>query len=91
LIFFTNLSETFLILRRKERDIILNVHWYSCKFAVILVRFKREFNFLDRCSKNTQKLNLMKICPVEAELFRADGRIGGWTDGQRDRQTDRET
>jgi hypothetical protein len=31
----------------------------------------------------------MKICPVEAELFYADGQIGRQTDGQTDRQTDR--
>jgi hypothetical protein len=29
LIFCTNLSETILILRRNERDIIKNVHWSS--------------------------------------------------------------
>jgi hypothetical protein len=33
------LSETFLILRRIQRDIIINVHRYSCKVPVIFVRF----------------------------------------------------
>jgi hypothetical protein len=37
LIFSTNLSETFLILRRTERDIIINVLRSSCKVLVILV------------------------------------------------------
>jgi hypothetical protein len=33
------LSETFLILIRTQRDIIINVHRSSCKVPVILVRF----------------------------------------------------
>jgi hypothetical protein len=38
LTFFTVLSETFLILRRIQRDIIINIHRSSCKVLVILVR-----------------------------------------------------
>ena len=34
--------------------------------------------FLDSFSKNTQISNFMKICPVEAELFRTE-------DGRKDR------
>jgi len=45
------------------------------------VRFN-EINFLDRFS-NTQISNSMKIRPMEAEIFHAEGR----TDGPTDRQT----
>jgi hypothetical protein len=38
LIFSTNLSETFLILRKSERGSVTNVHRSSCKVPVIVVR-----------------------------------------------------
>ena len=58
------LSETFLILRRIERDMIKNVYtWYSRQILM-------KFNFLDRLSKNTQMSNLMKIRPVGADIDR---------------------
>ena len=67
------LSETFLILRRSERDMIKNMHCPSCKVPVILVR---TLNFLDRFSKNAQISNLMKIRPLGAESFHTDRRTG---------------
>jgi hypothetical protein len=33
------LSEIFLVLRRVQRDLVINVHTVSCKVAVMLVRF----------------------------------------------------
>jgi inorganic pyrophosphatase/exopolyphosphatase len=39
LIFSTISSETFLILRRSERDMIKNVYLSSCEVPVIIVRF----------------------------------------------------
>jgi hypothetical protein len=68
------LSETFVILRRIQRDITINVHRPSREVPVIRVRFWLNLNFLDRFSKNTQISNLIKIRPVGAELFHADGR-----------------
>ena len=64
-------------------EIITNVSRSSCKVPVILVRIYLNFNFLDRFSKNNQIPNLMKIRPVTAELFHADGR--------KDRKTDTQT
>jgi hypothetical protein len=71
----------FHILRRIQRDTIINVPGSSCNVPVILVRFERNLNFLDRFSKNTHISNLKKIRPVGAELFHSDR--------QTDRQTDR--
>jgi len=66
------LSEIFRILRRIQRDII-NVSASSFKVSYIPVRLERNLNLLDRLSKNTKISNFMKIRPVGAELFHADG------------------
>ena len=47
-------SETFLILRRTERDIIKNVHWSYVKYVSGLN--ETCFFFSDRVSKNTQNI-----------------------------------
>ena len=39
LILSTNFSEIFLILRKTERDIIINAHWSSCRIIMVFVRF----------------------------------------------------
>jgi hypothetical protein len=92
LILCTSVSETFIILRRTERDMFKNVHRSSYNVPVILVRVKWNLNFLYWFSKKkiyiyiyTQMWNFIKISTVWDELFHADGR----TDGQL--QTDRQT
>jgi hypothetical protein len=65
------LSETFLIRRRIQRDIV--IYMSSVKALVVLFRLQRNFEFCRRVSKNTQIQNFVKIRPVGAELFHADG------------------
>ena len=71
---FSTFSEIFDIPRRLQRNIIINIHRSPRTLPVILVTFWSNVNFLDRFSKNTQIPNLIKIHPVEAELFHVDGR-----------------
>ena len=47
---------------------------YSCKVPAILVRFYSKLASVDRFSKNTKISSSIKICPVGAELFHANGR-----------------
>jgi hypothetical protein len=75
LIFSTTFCETFLVLRKDERDII-NVHMSSCKIPFIMSDFNRSwfFTFLKK-----YLTSFMKICPVGVELFHADH----WTETDR--------
>jgi len=66
------LSETFLILRRNQRDIIINVNISSFKVSVNLFRFYSNLNFPYKFSKNLLILNFIKIRQIGAELFNAD-------------------
>jgi hypothetical protein len=72
-------SENFLVFRRTDRDLIKNVYWSSCKVPVILVKYQRNLNFLNRFSKILIPI-FMKIRPVEPELFHADGKTEAPTD-----------
>jgi len=56
-------------MRRNERDMIKNVYWSSFTVPFILVQFKSNSIFLDRCLKNNQISNFVKMHHVGAELF----------------------
>jgi len=71
------LSETFLIIRRNERDMIVNVYRSACKVPVILVRLLWNFNFLDRFSKKSSNIKFH-------ENPSSGSQVALW-----DRQTDR--
>jgi hypothetical protein len=73
LIFSKLLSETFLILRRIQLDITINVFRSSCHVHVILVKILMKPKISRKLSINTQMPNSMKICPAEAEQLHADG------------------
>jgi hypothetical protein len=78
------LSETFFILGRTELNVIKmcigldEKYRYSFQILMKIDFFKKRF------SKNTQISNFVKIRSVRAELFHADRRTEGWTDGRRD-------
>jgi len=78
--FLYNVTWNFFILRRRQRDITINVQGSSCKVPVILVRFKSNLKIHGIFSKNFQISNLMKILPVGAELFHANGQTSGQID-----------
>jgi len=74
LIFSTNLTEIFRILRKVEQDVIKNVYRCSWQAPVIRIRFLKKFEYFDRFSIDTQISNFMKIRPVGADSFHADRR-----------------
>jgi len=71
-------SETFLILKRNERDMIKQMYIaLHVKYRLFFSCFNITWNFLSRFfRKNPQISDLKKIRPVEAELFHADGQTG---------------
>jgi hypothetical protein len=65
------------------------MYWSSCKIHVIFSEFPLNLERFDRNSKNSEKVNTIKMRPVY--LFRADRRIGGKpSEGQTDRQKNRQ-
>jgi len=48
--------------------------WIRLPVKLRLLSYSKNLNFLDKCSKNTQMSNCMKIRPMGAELFLAQER-----------------
>ena len=71
-------SETFLILRRIKRNIIINVHRSSCKVPLLSSKFM-NLKLSRQIFTKKQMSKFMKIRPVVAELFHAGGRTDGRT------------
>jgi len=82
LVFSTNLPET-----EEFSEILLQIYtgFYGKCLSLLHILIKLEFS--DLFSKNIQILNLMKNCPVGAEMFHADERTNGRTDERRHTQT----
>ena len=74
LIFSTNLSEKFLMLRGIQRDIVINVHGYLCEVPVVLVGINENLIFSTDFEKRSNISNILKSRPLGAELFQADRR-----------------
>jgi len=71
-----NLSETFLILRRIQRDVIMNAHTSEYKVFIILTRIFMKFVFSLNIFKNTKIKIFKNMRPVAAQSFQADGPTG---------------
>ena len=50
------LFETFIILGRIQRDIVISVKTYSCKVPLIFVRFKIKLEFSRQVFKNVSRM-----------------------------------
>ena len=68
------LFETFPILRRIWRDIVINERRLHVKYLLFLSDFKKTWIFSPDFRKQARISSFIKIRLVEAELFHADGR-----------------
>jgi hypothetical protein len=80
LIFFTTLSETFLILRRNERNMIKMYIGLHAKYPLFLSDFNENWLFSTDFRKILKYQNSLKSVQLEP---RCAIRMGGRTDGQK--------
>jgi hypothetical protein len=78
--FIPLLSETFIIPRRIQRDIVINIYRSLCKWLIILVIFEWNLNFFESFSKNIQISNFIKIYQWVPSCSNADRRTDIRTD-----------
>ena len=74
-----HLSETFLVIKKIRRDIVINVRSRHIKCPPFLTDFNQILIFSVDSRKNTQILNFKKILPVGVELFHAERCTNGQT------------
>jgi len=88
------LSETFLVLRRIERDVIKNEYWSLRKYPLFLSDFNEFWVFskyFRKVFKDQISRKSVQWEPSCSMQRRTDGRTGWWTDGRTDGQTDGRT
>jgi len=71
------LSETFLILRSIQRNVVIISHRLSSKILIIPLRFPLTLTFFDSFSKRFQIAKYINARPEAAEFFKADRKMDG--------------
>jgi hypothetical protein len=72
------LYETFIILRKPEGDIIINIYWsigLDVKYPLFLSDFNKTWIFLHTFSESSEVSNFMKIRRMGVDTASLDGRV----------------